>query len=213
MAHPPHRRGQTRFVASLRHPVEDCVRAQQGFQAAAKCRVGVEDGGAGILVEKAQARIFLTVRGRGAKVVRLGAAGDFRLSEGNREITVEVAAGRTSTRARASPSASRIRRASRTLLGRSAPASHPAPQMLERSVDVIRHVRAARATLGPIGPKHEMIRGELASPVEQVRKARLAMRPVEHIFLSTRVQGSSRRCRLSSSLNRVSSFSLARKSP
>ena len=55
--------------------------------------------------------------------------------------------------------------------------------MLDRSVHVIHQVRAARATLFPIRTKHEVIRGELATSVEQIRQAQFALWACEDIVL------------------------------
>ena len=54
-----------------------------------------------------------------------------------------------------------------------------------------------------------MIDDELAVAAEQIGQRFLAVRPVEHIVLSTFTQGSSRRWRLSASRALVNSFSLA----
>ena len=119
----------------------------------------------------------------GAEVVRLRAAGDFFLGERHAEVAIEIAAaGRDPGKAPAHPLLER-----RELLQRPAGDEHqrdiPSLEMLDRSVHVIRQVRAARATLVPIGTKHEVIRGELAPPVEQIREAQFALRPCEDIFL------------------------------
>ena len=48
---------------------------------------------------------------------------------------------------------------------------------------VIHQERAAGATLFPIGPEHEVIRGQLAAAVEELREAQFALRTGEDIIL------------------------------
>src|SRR5437870_1753835 len=81
------------------------------------------------------------------------------------------------------------------------------------AVKMIREIRAALATFFPSRAEHEMINNQLTAPGEEIGQRFPAVSgPSKTYSLSILTHGSSRRCRLTSSRNRVNSFSRVSKS-
>ena len=140
----------------------------------------MKDCPAGIFVETAQAGVLFAMGRDGAEVVGLLPAVDFFLGERDAEVAIEIAAaGRDPGEAPAHPLLEchefleRARETSTSETSRG--------QMLDRAIHVIHHVGAARATLFPIGPEHEVIGGQLAPAVEQIGQAQFALRAGEGV--------------------------------
>jgi hypothetical protein len=143
----------------------------------------VEDAAGAVLVEHADARRLLAREPVRAVVVVDVALGHFVLRERHVIVVVEVVpVGRHPLEAPAHALLEGLD------LGQRRPRNRhqrhvPGIQVHDVAVEIVGRPGAARATLLPLRPEHEVIDDQLAAAVEEVGESLLALRPVEVIGL------------------------------